>query len=365
LGNAYVIGSDTSTGQVYVSKVQQSNGSVSWTDSIVTNTGGWYANEPAIDSSGNVFLTGTYAGKVDFDPGPDTYYLTSLGTIITKKSSVTPHNAFVEKLDTNGRFVWAGSMGTDVGAGGQGIALDGVGDLYLTGWWSPTSTTLNDFDPSAGTYALPSQGQSATYIVKIDTNLNFQWAEKLGGAVNQLSDDANIDVADSSGLYFAGSFKGTVDFDPGPGVYNLSSIPSTYANTYAEKLDSAGNFVWAGSFSGGTNAAHALAKDAAGNLYTVGTFANTMDFDPTAGRYNLTSSNDPSGTLYDLYVSKLTQSTSSAPSSGPSGTATNARIAPVGVQPAVQARDLHFGGFVDSLLIEALTTDHNHHSANA
>src|SRR6476661_6698087 len=55
----------------------------------------------AIDDSGNVYTTGSFANTVDFDPGAGVFNLITLGT-----SSI-----FVSKLDASGNFVWAKQMG--------------------------------------------------------------------------------------------------------------------------------------------------------------------------------------------------------------------------------------------------------------
>jgi len=67
------------------------------------------------------------------------------------------------------------------------------------------------------------------------------------------------------------------------------------------QITTAQHFGWAKQL-GGTNDeyAYSIAIDAAGNLYSIGAFQGTTDFDPGAGTFNLTSAND-----YDIYLSKL------------------------------------------------------------
>jgi hypothetical protein len=97
----------------------------------------------------------------------------------------------------------------------------------------------------------------------------------------------------------AGKFYGTVDFDPGAGVYNL-----TGGGAFVMKLDSAGNFIWAKAINSAE--AFALAMDPAGNgdVTLTGRFSGSTDFDPdSTGTYTLTSS----GTL-DGFILKLNNS---------------------------------------------------------
>jgi hypothetical protein len=126
---------------------------------------------------------------------------------------------------------------------------------------------------------------------------NFLWAKVLGGT----GDNQKVGIAvDASGnVYTAGSFEGTVDFDPGPGVYNLTSAGNR--DISISKLDASGNFVWAKAMGEPSwDYAFSIAVDASGNVYTTGQFQNTVDFDPGAGVFNLTSAGNG-----DVFISKL------------------------------------------------------------
>jgi hypothetical protein len=95
--------------------------------------------------------------------------------------------------------------------------------------------------------------------------------------------DIAIDTAGNQ--YICGYFTGTVDIDPGPGVYNLT-MPAgqTQPDAFLLKLDANGNFVWAKSFGGTVDAervARGLQLDHLGNVYVFGYYGNNIRF--TAG----------------------------------------------------------------------------------
>jgi hypothetical protein len=293
-GNAYLTGITPDGYHDYVSKFNGSDGSLAW--NVQHGTGNYYPDAPkiAVDPSGNVYTTGAYSGKADFDPGPGTFYLTSYGS---KKAGYT-FDAYVVKLDPNGNFLWAGSMGTDKGAQCSAIAVDGAGNVYLTGVLVP-STGQSDFDPGPGVAPLSGGG---TYVVKLDSNDNFQWAENYGGTTNPAVQSQRIAVDSAGAVYLTGYFSGPVDFDLGPGQYLLTAGSSS--NVYVLKLNTGGQFAWAAALNGNqSDLGDSIAVDPMGDVYTVGYFQGTVDFDPGPGTYNLTSNGGLDG-----FVLKLTQS---------------------------------------------------------
>ena len=248
----------------------------------------------AVDAGGNIYTTGEFRGVADFDPGPGTYNLTAY--------SACCFNIFVSKLDASGNFLWAKQMGGTDGGGALAIAVDAAGNVYTTGAFNGTA----DFDPGPGNYNLTSAGSSDIFISKLDAAGNFIWAVQMGGPSDFAANiDQSVSIAvDAAGnVYTTGSFDGTADFDPGPGVYNLSSNYDFNSDAFVSKIDANGNFVWAKQIDGINNeAGRSVAVDAAGNVYTTGIFYSTTDFDPGPGIYNLTPFN---GNNYDIYVSKL------------------------------------------------------------
>jgi hypothetical protein len=109
----------------------------------------------------------------------------------------------------------------------------------------------------------------------------------------------DIAVDSAGNAYTTGSFGGRADFNPGEGIFNLTSAGGD--DIFVQKLDANGNLVWARSMGGlRTDVGHSIAVDATGNVYTTGTFNGTADFDPRAGTVNLTSAGNE-----DIFVQKL------------------------------------------------------------
>jgi hypothetical protein len=126
----------------------------------------------------------------------------------------------------------------------------------------------------------------------------YLWGKSIGSTAADYGRSVFVDAAGA--VYTVGQFTGTVDFDPGVGVQNLTSAGLT--DVYIQKLTSAGVYVFAKKFGGtGDDVGYDVAVDPSGIIYIAGSFNATVDFDPGAGTANSTSAG---GT--DAYVLKLT-----------------------------------------------------------
>lgn len=113
----------------------------------------------------------------------------------------------------------------------------------------------------------------------------FVFADGIGGSGH---DFGRSIAADGNGnSYVAGIFGGTVDFDPGAGTANLTSID--VSDIFVAKYDSAGNYLWAFQIGGTSGSEPLIAVDGGGNVVVTSGFTGTVDFDPGVGAVNLTS----------------------------------------------------------------------------
>ena len=137
-------------------------------------------------------------------------------------------------------------------------------------------------------------GSAATTTTE---NVYFTWARRVGST--DYDEGKSIFVDELGNVYTTGFFMGTVDFDPGPGTYNLTSTRGT--DIFVSKLDASGNFVWARRMGGiYSDIGESLLVDGLENVYITGSFMKTVDFDPGIDMYNLTSSG-----YSDIFISKL------------------------------------------------------------
>lgn len=325
--------------------------SLKWVKQMGNSTGNIYISSSAADASGNLYSTGVILGKVDVDPGTATTFLTDAGF----------GDLFVCKMDSSGNFKWAKQIGKESYDQGSSIALDAQGNVYITGFYSMDST---DFDPGTGTSYLSNAGGAKTFILKLDTDGNYIWVKDFGPGSNSPNSitldasnnilvtgvfgstvdfdpgagktnftsttndiyvlklnpsgnfiwakqiDVNITATRSysiatdgaENIYLTGLLLGTVDFDPGTGVSNLTAT-SAFGAEYILKLDASGNFKWAKAINGSIDQSksdRAISVDKAGNCYTTGWFNNTVDFDPDSGVFNLVNSGKKDGSTYLL-----------------------------------------------------------------
>ncbi len=237
----------------------------------------------ALDSAGDVYVTGQFTYVVDFDPGPGVEEHPSNGNL----------DVFLSKFNSDGGFQWARTWGGISSDEGGAVAVDSSGYAYVTGHFRDTV----NFDPGSGVEECATNGFEDVFLSKFDSSGAFQWVRTWGGS----SEDIGYAVAvDGSGyLCVAGSFRDIVDFDPGPGIEEHISIDDE--DVFLSKLDSEGSLVWARTWGGlSRDEAFAVAADVLGAIYVGGVFKKDIDFDPGPGiDYHVSNGNT------DAFLSKF------------------------------------------------------------
>jgi hypothetical protein len=274
---------------VFIQKLDN-QGSLVWAKSFGGTTKD-IGTSITVDDNGNVYTTGYFGNTADFDPNSGIHNLTGGLSDI-----------FIQKLDNQGNFVWAKKIGNSNNSLEEvnSITLDKSGNLYIIGAFSETV----DFDPNIGVYNLSAIGNSIyakdIFIQKLDSNGNMLWTKSFGGNLDD--NGTSIVIDDFNNIYATGYFSDTVDFDPNSGVYNLISNGS--ADIFVQKLDSSGNMLWAKNFGGNLNdVANKITIDSWGNIYTTGSFSDTVNFNSNSVITNLIAIGST-----DIFVQKLDNS---------------------------------------------------------
>jgi hypothetical protein len=255
----------------------------------------------AVDDAGNVYTAGRFSGSI------------TLGsTTLTAPGSASDYSVYVTKQDTDGNYLWSVMISDGPGASfayNDGIFADAAGNVYLTGKFVGTL----DFDPGPGTANLTGVTAHNAFIVKLDNLGNYSWAKALTNTTGVSTDlygvfpeditvDANGNVY-TTGYITTNAANQFVDFDPGPGVYPLTTNAAVNTVHFINKLNASGDHVWSGVYGNFNGTAIAsgiyINVDVNENVYATGWFNGTGDFDPGAGTAAMTA------TDADAFVVKL------------------------------------------------------------
>jgi hypothetical protein len=154
-----------------------------------------------------------------------------------------------------------------------------VGGLFQEGWGGH----LPDFDPGPGEDLHTTISLDAAFLVKYDIEGIYQWGLSWTTDNEAAVCDVAVDALGNS--YAAGSFGGTGDFDPGPGVHELTS--KGYTDCYVSKFNSQGELQWVRTWGGKTwdddSSAWRISVSGSGIVYVAGWFDGIIDLDPGPG----------------------------------------------------------------------------------
>lgn len=194
-----------------------------------------------------------------------------------------------------GNHTWSRSWGGTSDDRGNDVAVDGNGNIYVTGCFQGAV----DFDPGVGTDTRNAASSADIFLSKFDSTGIYQGAVTLGGW--SYEESLAVAVDSNNDVWITGYFSGTMDFDPSVGNALLTSVGGNDA--FLAKYDSNLNYLWAGSWGGGDlfgDTGVALVIDSSNNVYVTGEFHSTVDFDPGAGTFNMSA-----GTNAAVYLNKI------------------------------------------------------------
>ncbi|MDI1443332.1 hypothetical protein [Polyangium sp. 6x1] len=141
------------------------------------------ANAVAIDSAGNVLVTGEYNGSMDLGNGT----VTSGGV----------EDVFIAKYSPSGFHMWSKVMGGVSTQRGKDIAVDAFNNVLVTGqFWAGT-----DF----GKGVLSSNGEHDIFVAKYNPAGTAAWTKKFGGGLTESGETVAADS--SANVWLAGSYR--------------------------------------------------------------------------------------------------------------------------------------------------------------
>ncbi|HUW84193.1 MAG TPA: hypothetical protein VMZ31_15520 [Phycisphaerae bacterium] len=219
-----------------------------------------------MDQTGNIYVTGPFSGRVNFDPDGSDEHESHGGT-----------DVFVTKLGPDGSYGWTRTFGGAADDLADALAVDSVGNVYVAGTFRGTDV---DFDPTAGTDLRSSHGNTDAFLLRLNSDGSYGWAATVGGPEADYA--RAVAVHPDNFVVVAGYFRGgNVDLDPTAGS-DLRSSAGAF-DVFITRLALNGQYGWSRTVGGeDTDTAFGVAVDAWQRIVVAGWFASTsLDLDPT------------------------------------------------------------------------------------
>ena len=239
-----------------------------------------------LDAVSNVYMTGFFQGtNIDFDPSAGTAILNAAGNF----------EGFLAKYTSAGQYQFAfrfGGSGLDVG---RGLSLDNAGNIYVTGDFNGANI---DFDPSAATALLSSNGSSDIFLGKYTITGQYIWAFNAGSSGGEISWDV---VTDNTSVYITGGFSGIADFNPSATTDNL--ISNGGADIFLAKYSTAGVYECAFNIGSSQDDNGVDVQIGGNNIFYLsgGFYGSNVDFTPTPSTFLLSSNGSMDAFLVKYY----------------------------------------------------------------
>ncbi len=270
-GNAYITGYTGSTnfptkgayqatllgphGDAFVTKLNSSGNALVYSTYLGGGSDFEIGHGIAVDTSGNAHVTG-HTASADF-PTEGAYQTSHGGDI---------YDAFVTKLNSSGNaLVYSTYLGGSNQEEGYGIAVDGSGSAYVTGY-----TRSANFPTKGGYQAF--QGDADVFVTKLTSSGNdLVYSTYLGGSASDCGSGISVDNAGNA--YIAGGTE-SINF-PRQGAYQ--TFQSGWWDAFVTKLNGSGDALVYSTYLGGGSIDYGfgIGVDSAGNAYVTGLTEST------------------------------------------------------------------------------------------
>jgi len=174
-----------------------------------------YPSSLAIDAQGNIFVVGSYSLP-----------LTIEGQTITPNGGA---DVYLLSFTRSGKLRWAKTIGAESGDGSSSVATDGLGNVYVTGYFSGT------MQPNATTKITAAGGGNDAFISSYDSSGEFRWIKQMG---SNATNDRLMDVAVAKDRVIVVGHSGAF------GTFDKSPVGATGQLGVIASLDLAGALQW-------------------------------------------------------------------------------------------------------------------------
>lgn len=272
----------------FVSKLNPSGSALIYSTylggSAVTDT----ATAIAVDGSGSAYVTG-FTDSFDFPTTP--------GAFQPSHSSGSSEDAFVLKLNPLGSLIYStflGGLNTD---NGYGIAVDGLGNAYVTGY-----TSSPGFPTTPGAFDTSYNFLTDVFVTKLNpAGSALVYSSFLGGADFDCAFGIAVDGSGSAyltGITFVAAEPEDPNFPTTPDAFRTTADP---IDAFFTKVNPSGSVMVYSTFLGGTDfdSGSGIAVDGSGSAYMTG-FTVASNFPTTPGAFDTSYNGDG-----DAYVTKF------------------------------------------------------------
>ena len=268
-------------GDVFVTKLLASGSALAYS-TYLGGSANDAGNGIALDSAGSAYVTGSTASS-NFPTTPGAFDVTRGGGIF---------DAFVTKLEASGAaLVYSTYLGGSQDESGEGIAIDGTGNVHVTG-----VTGSSDFPTTAGAVDVTfGGGYYDGFVTKLEASgAALVYSTYLGGSERE--QPAGIAV-DSAGNAYVTGYTASADFTTTPDAFDRTFGGITDA--FVTKLDGSGTLLYS-TYLGGTrhDQGNEISVDGVGNAYVAGG-TESSSFPTTPGAFDRTRAG------FDAFVVKI------------------------------------------------------------